>query len=659
MTHSRALEEGNSHSVLTTLAIAFVFVASTMAAVPLDPTTLTKYIDPLPFPGVLTPVGIINGAPYFEVTMTEFQQTLHSELPPSTVWGYNGSYPGPTMLARSQQRLYVRWINQLPTSHLFVVDTTLVGTEPPSPEVRAVVHLHGGHVPSESDGGPLAWFTPGNSALYFYPQNQDASMLLYHDHAMGITRLNVYAGLVGIWLIRDPQEDHMNLPSGEYEVPVAIQDKSFFDDGALLYPETVEPEFFGNAAVVNGKVWPYLDVAPRKYRLRFVNGCNARFVNIKLLESDADGNIFDPEVPGPAFNQIGTDGGFLPAPVMLNDPGDASSPRLLLAPAERADCIVDFSDYQGRYFVLHNNAGTPFKFLGQPDDEEPLPEIMLFRVGSTPVADPSSFQSRIPGFQYIRESSSRQTRDLTLSESIDSQGRLLTLLGGHRFDDPVTELPQLGTTEIWRMINLTEDSHPIHLHLVMFQILDRQPFDVDEYNNSGNLVFTGPAVPPDPNEAGWKDTFRANPGQVSRVIATYRDYTGDYVWHCHILEHEDHEMMRPFTVVTGSSFAGADGSPERTAPITEEPTYAFALNSAFPSPFNPTTTISFILPEAAPTSLVVYNVQGQTVATLVDGLQEAGLHRATFDGSKMASGVYFYRLTSGTQTQTQKMILMK
>jgi spore coat protein A len=647
------------------IALMLVFVGSILMpvqlhAVPLDPNTLTKYIDQLPFPGVLTPVGTMNGAPYYEVTMSQFQQQLHSELSPSTVWGYNGSYPGPTMVAQSHQIAYVKWINQLPVHHLFAVDTSLGGAGTGIPEVRGVTHLHGGHVPSASDGGPLAWFVPGETRTYFYPNNQDATMIWYHDHAMGITRLNVYAGLAGVWLVRDQREAQLNLPSGQFEVPVVIQDRSFNDDGSLFYPDELVPEFFGNTALVNGKVWPYLDVQPRKYRLRFLNGCNARFLNIKLLESDSDGNIFDPEVAGPAFYQIGTDGGFLSAAAELNDPDDPMSPRLLLSPAERADCIVDFSGYEGRYFVLQNNAGTPFKYLGQPDDEEPLPDIMLFRVSDTAVEDPSSFPTKLPRVNLIPESSARMTRDLTLEEHVDSQGRLLLLLNGQNFNDPITELPQLGSTEIWRIINLTEDTHPIHLHLVFFQILDRQPFDVDEYNNSGNIVFTGPAVPPDPNEAGWKDTFRANPGQVARVIASYRDYTGDYVWHCHILEHEDHEMMRPFRVVKGAVMvAGAGNGNERIAPPVTEPTYSFQLNPNYPSPFNPTTTISFSLPEAAPTRLVVFDITGRTVATLADGWQEAGVHRVTFDGSQLASGVYFYQLTSGTQSQTHKMIMLK
>jgi len=646
--------------LLTLVVTCILLMAAMLMAQPLlDPTTLTKYIDPLPIPGVLTPVGTMNGAPYYEVHMREAQQQLHSELPPTTIWGYEGQYPGPSMVARSHERLYVKWINDLPTTHILPIDTSIMGAGGGAPEVRTVVHLHGGHVPAASDGWPEDWFTPGGSATYFYPNNQDASLIWYHDHALGITRLNVYAGLAGAWVVTDNYEARLNLPSGQFDVPLILQDRSFYEDGSFYYPYPWQPEFFGDVSVVNGKVWPYIDVQPRKYRFRFLNGCTSRFFDVKLLESDASGNILSPEVGGPAFHQIGCEGGFLDAPVTFNDPNDPLSPRLLIGNAERADVIIDFAGYEGRYFVLSNDAPTPFQYLGQPDDEVPLPELMLFRVGTGPVADPSSLPTQLRHINPIPPQTARLTRDMTLKEYMDMSGNMMIMLNGMMWRDPITEKPQLGTTEIWRMINLTNDTHPMHLHLVMFQVMQRQPFDVDTYNATGQLVFTGPAEPPYSNENGWKDTFKCPPGMVSSLITKFQDYTGKYVWHCHILEHEEHEMMRPFEVISGVNIAGEIGSPERQAPITEEPTYAFALNSAFPSPFNPTTTISFTLPEAAPTSLVVYNTLGQTVATLADGWQGAGLHRVTFDGSKMASGVYFYRLTSGSQTQTQKMILMK
>ena len=302
-----------------------------------------------------------------------------------------------------------------------------------------------------------------------------------------------------------------------------IQDRSFTRDGQLFYFKSWMPEFFGNVALVNGKVWPRLTVEPRKYRFRFLNASNARFYDLKLFESDASGQplrVSGQPAPGPAFYQIGSDGGFLPAPVKLNDPSDPRSPRLLLGVAERADVVIDFSAYAGRPFVMVNDAKAPFKGVDSPEpDEAPLAEIMMFSVSAAPVSDPSSLPAQLRAVPRISEGDAARTRDLTLEEYEDKKGEpTIMLLSGRHFDDPVTEKPVMGTTEIWRIINLTEDVHPIHLHFVQFQILDHRPIDVAQYQSTGRLVFTGPAVPPDPQDAGWKDTFKANPGEATRII---------------------------------------------------------------------------------------------------------------------------------------------
>ncbi len=629
------------------------------AADPLDPSTLTKYVDPLPIPSVLEPVSLMGpGANHYEVTMTEFTQQLHSELAPTTVWGYNGTYPGPSFEIWKDRQITVRWKNHLPTDHLFTVDTTIHGAEPPNPYVRTVVHVHGANVPSESDGYPEAWFTPGHDALYTYPNHQQAATLWYHDHALGITSLNVYAGLAGFYLIRDRQEGRLNLPGGDYEIPIVIQDRSFYNNSELLYPHPWEPEFFGNTAVVNGKVWPYLTVEPRKYRFRFLNGSNARFYNVKLLESDSIGNIIyigDDPIPGPALYQIGTDGGLLTTPVKFNDPGNSMSPRLLMGPAQRSDVVIDFKDYAGKFFVLHNNAKSPFKGLDSPEeDEEPLPEIMLFKVMATPVTDNSSLPSRLFPVPRIPEASAVMVRDLTLEEELDEFGDpIRLLLNGMRWDDPITETPQLGTAEIWRILNLTEDVHPIHLHLVMFQILDRQPFDVEHYESTGEIIFTGPPVPPEPNERGWKDTFHAFPGEITRIIQRFLDYPGLYVWHCHILEHEDNEMMRPYEVVLGPNTMTAGAS--QASPI---------LSQNSPNPFSHETEIRFQLPKASSVRVEILNILGQKIRTLVDQPLEAGDQSIRWDGKNnrgqiVPNAVYFYRLETDDFTDIKKMILMR
>ncbi|RJP77073.1 MAG: T9SS C-terminal target domain-containing protein [Candidatus Zixiibacteriota bacterium] len=640
---------------LTLAVICLALVPALWAQIPLDPTTLDKYIDPLPLPGVATSMGQVQGATYYEITMTEFQQQLHSQIPPTTVWGYNGTFPGPTIEAFSNKKVLVRWWNQLPTDHLLTVDTTVHGAGG-VPEVRTVVHLHGGHIPADVDGYPEDWFTPGNYVDYLYPNKQPAATLWYHDHALGITRLNVQAGLAAFYLLRDKWEGRLNLPQGPYEIPVALQDRSFYTSGQLMYPEEIAPEFFGNTAVINGKVWPRLAVEPRKYRFRFLGGANSRFFSLRLFESDSAGNIIEPLVAGPVFWQIGTDGGLLPAPVAINQPGDPDTLRLLVSPGERFDVIIDFAGYQGQYFVLHNNAKSPFKGFGEYEDEEPLPEIMLFEVQDTVVADPYTIPASLRPVIPIPENSAKEIRDLTLEEE-EGMGHLLLLLNGMHWDDPITENPQLGSTEIWRILNLTEDVHPIHLHLVQFQILDRQPFDVEAYMEEDTLIFTGPPAPPQPNEMGWKDTFHAFPGTMTRIIQRFQDYPGLFVWHCHILEHEDHEMMRPYEVVTGPA--------EALAGLVEEPLYepvmpeAPALHGAHPNPFNPATAIRFQLSDLSYVSLKVYDTAGRQVATVVDGWREAGAHEATFDASMLPSGIYFARMTAGNFTGVQKLALVK
>ena len=506
---------------------------------PLDPARLKKFVDSLPIPRVLRPKRIAKGIPQYEVTMTAFRQKLHRGLPPTYLWGYNHTYPGPTFEAGTGQPISVKWINHLPTRHFLPVDTNIHGADMGAPAVRAVVHLHGGHVPPESDGYPESWFTPGNSATYLYPNNQPAMPLWYHDHALGITRLNVYAGLAGLYLIRDSAENALNLPRGRQEIPLLIQDRAFNTDGSLFYPVSDlpvspehpgpwVPESFGNAILVNGMVWPHLAVEPRKYRFRIYNGSNARFYNLSLSS-------------GQPFFVIGSDGGLLETPQGMT--------QLLVAPAERVDVVVDFTSLRGMNIQFTNDANAPFPG-GDPVDEH-TSQVMEFRVmRHTSSRDTSILPPFLRPVPRISESSATLLRDLTLVEQADADDNPTgSFLNGMTWDDPVTESPQLGSTEIWRLINLTDDTHPIHLHLVQFQVLDRQPFDEEAYEATSQIVFTGPPLPPEPNEMGWKDTVRANQGAVTRLIARFTDYAGRYVWHCHILEHEDNDMMRPYVVV--------------------------------------------------------------------------------------------------------------
>jgi spore coat protein A, manganese oxidase len=528
------------------LIVAAALVAATMPAhaqnTLLDGRSAPKYVHALPIPGVQQPIS--PGGNAYEVTMTEFQQFLgvYSNGQPrmTTVWGYNGASPGASFDVRSGTPIDVRYINSLPTTHLLPIDTTVHGAEPSQPAVRTVAHLHGGHVDPDSDGGPEDWFVPGQFVDFHYRNDQQAATLWIHDHALGITRLNVVAGLAMFYIIRDSFEDSLNLPSGAFEIPLVIQDRMFYDDGSLAYPDdpipgtnipSIVPEFFGDFILVNGMAWPYLEVEPRKYRFRILNGSNARFYRMFIGG-------------GPTFWQIGTDGGLLAESVPV--------PQLLLAPGERADVIVDFSMHAGQTLTLRNLAKIPFP-NGETPDPRSTGQLMQFRVAEQ-VTEPDT--SALPGAirPIVPLSTTLPPRMLDMVEGEDEFGRLHLLLNGMDYMEPVTETPELNTTEIWTLINPTEDTHPIHLHLVQFQILDRQRFNTRRYNQGdpSTLRLLGRPKLPDANEAGWKDTVRVNPGEVVRIIAHF-DIPGMYVWHCHLLEHEDHSMMRPFEVIVPPS----------------------------------------------------------------------------------------------------------
>jgi spore coat protein A len=515
-------------------------------------TSLERYIDPLPIPKRLAPEEQRKDKALYRLRMLEFTQQMHSQLPPTRLWGYAGQYPGPTIEAFRGMPIEVVWENHLPQQHIFRVDPHIHGAMIPAPTVRTVPHLHGARSNSESDGLPEKWFVPGDSARYFYPNSQQAATLWYHDHAVGITRLNVYAGLSGFYLLRDDEERGLQLPSSDYEIPLLLQDRSLDDAGQLVYSPTHEdgvklppgvwgPEFFGDLPVVNGAIYPFLIVEPRPYRLRVLNGANSRFFNLFLNLAKRPTDI-----PGLVpFHQIGTDGGFLAKPVPLE--------KLLLGPAERADLIVDFAGFEGKTITLSNNGAAPFPGWEMMSmHHAQLYELMQFRVTRPVAGMAKSFSiTSQPSFSRLEEPASLLTRDFVLSEQLDSQGRSLGVrINGKGYDDPVTEIVKLGATEKWRFINTTDDAHPMHLHLVQFQILERQGFNPAALIK-GTVELVGTRRHPAANEAGWKDTAIVNPRDVLSILVRFDGFTGHYVFHCHMLEHEDNDMMRPFEVITG------------------------------------------------------------------------------------------------------------
>jgi spore coat protein A len=485
-------------------------------------TDVTPFVDPLPLPERAVPKKL-HGVHKLQIAMREIRAKVHRDLPPAVMWSYGETALAPLIDVRANEPLQVEWVNSLPAKHLFPIDHSLHGCGAGVPDVRANVHLHGGRTPSASDGYPDDWYLPGKSRVCTYPLQQEATALWYHDHAMGINRLNIYAGLFGMALVRDSTEDALHLPSGKYEIPLMIYDRMITTDGQLFYPDSGDPEhpwvseFGGEAILINGKMFPYLEVEPRLYRIRLLNTANSRFFNLGFAES-----------PGQAhpFHMIGGDQGLLSAPLPMK--------QLLIAPSERADLLIDFSSAAGRNVHLVSGAAN----------------VMQFRVASAPVAASAALPATLRPVERTPESAATVTRTITLTEADNQHGdTMIMVLNKTRWHEPVTEKPKLGATEIWEFVNLTEDTHPMHLHLVRFQILDRRVFDDFAYRMKNTRRYLREATPPEPHERGWKDVVQCPPTQITRIIVKFDGYPGKYLYHCHILEHEANDMMRPFEVI--------------------------------------------------------------------------------------------------------------
>ncbi len=522
---------------------------------------LTKYVQPLPVPGAGIVVATPSGLNQYAFTLREIARQLHPNLPPTPFWAYDdgsglggqaGSF-GMAMVAQTGTPIGVDYTHALPFTYpdWIPVDTRLT---PLGDQVRMMTHLHGAFVAADSDGSPAVTpngFGLGQTQMTYYPNEQPGTLMWFHDHALGATRLNVFAGLAAAYILRDQYDtgsepNPIGIPGGAYEIPLVIQDRQFSRDGKFFYPTsdiegvTWIGEYFGDVMLVNGKVWPYLDVEPRMYRFRILNGCNGRILNLDLSGSD--------------FWQIGAEGGLWDTPVRTS--------RLVLAPAERADVIVDFSRFRGGRFVMMNH--RPPSPVSSPAPQ--LPQVMQFRVGRTvSQPGPSVIPSTLPG-RAANLGSPVETRYITLNEIDPEEVEWYLNLSAMHFEDPVTETPQVGTIEDWVYINMTGDTHPMHTHLVTFQVVGRTPFDVEAYEEAyggpggvpGGIdptpFATGPMQPPEPTERGFKDTVKANPGEFTTIRAQYDLPSGvsapqTYVYHCHIVEHEDNDMMRPFTVV--------------------------------------------------------------------------------------------------------------
>lgn len=594
------------------MALLAVSGARSAVAQPLDPNTIPKYMTPLFIPPAMPLTGNIpdpgGSIHYYEIAVQQFQQqVLPAGFPQTTVWSYGSvnhpssfHYPARTIEAVVNKRVRVKWINNLKDQgtgnflpHLLPVDQKIHWANPPGTgcvsgdpnrtdcttdrdgsytgPVPLVTHLHGSHVDPESDGFPEAWYmpaannidckdaqgypqTPGtdddffcrgsnfgqvagapleDGAAYFqYRNDQRATTLWYHPHDLGMARLNIYAGPAGFYILRRGPSD---LPAGVlpgpaprrgdppgmkyYEIPIVIQDRTFNEDGSLFYSPVgteVHEKFFGDTIVVNGNTWPYLNVEPRRYRLRFLNASNSRFLTLKMVRGNPSGRSFR------SFWQVGADGGFLPAPVQLHE--------LTIAPAERADIVIDFTGVAvGANVYLINSGdnsdpattGQVMKFIVTPltSSDMSLPVQQLTLPAIAPLGPPV----------YIRQVSLNGDALLGVVDPLTGAG--VPML----WSDPITENPVLNTTEVWVIHNFSDDDHPIHPHQVQFEIVNRED------------MRTGVVRGPEPGETGTKDTVIAHGGEITRIKAKF-DIPGLYVWHCHILEHEDDEMMRSYCV---------------------------------------------------------------------------------------------------------------
>ncbi len=713
---------------------------------------LTKFMDEMRAPGEI-PVAASDRkvawgktiATHYTIDINQYTDTLHSGFSPTLLWGYHptltafGAFPqkhlGGIIVAQRGIPVQITFRNNLPNAHILPVDSTIMGANPKDVSIlgtgtvvtqnRTATHLHGGTVPWFSDGGPFGFFDaagnkgvsfvnnevlrpaefraktiPANEAEYYYPNEQSARLMWYHDHAMGITRLNAYAGIASAYIIRDAFEAGLvakGLPQfvekGGRELPLIFQDKIFQNGNSVapalpfpgaavgvgnlwypyeydlnrwaqgpftkpLPPTSVVAEAYGDTMLVNGTAFPKSTVDPRRYRFRILNACQARVLNLQLYEDNGAG-IPDFTKPGPDWTVIGTEGGFLakavtvPSGIALTtskDPNgrfvpDPANPggSLIVAGGERLDVVVDFNGQAGKKYILFNDAPGPYPtgdFLNDyyktdgtgPDTSilmrfevkadastisvdlpwaitsttnlagDPLAKIDPPLAGPAPAAAANtlSWATATTDALPIPTRKGIVVRQLTLNETFDAQGRLIQMLGtnvatttgdfSRPYFDPATkatralskatEVPKDGSTEVWQIVNLTGDTHPIHFHLTNAQILSRQTVDTNVYlelpsnaaagtpgiipvGTAANLAAALWGTPrgPEATEVGWKETIKMHPGEVTTVIMKFqlpkvpfavpespRTSGHEYVWHCHILEHEEHDMMRTLVV---------------------------------------------------------------------------------------------------------------
>ncbi|XP_048318734.2 multicopper oxidase LPR1 [Ziziphus jujuba] len=567
-------------SMVSVTVIGFLINSSWAEEEIINPSKLRMFVDELPDMPKLYGFEFVDGVPKsksLQIGMFKKKWKFHKDLPPTPVFAYGVSrskatIPGPTIEALHGVDTYVTWKNHLPLKHILPWDPTIPTAIPSNKTgVPTVVHLHGGIDEPASDGNSNSWFTrkfrdkgpTWSHKTYRYRNHQHPGNLWYHDHAMGLTRVNLLAGLIGAYIIRHHEvEAPLGLPNGdEFDRTLLVFDRSFRKDGSIymnstgnnpsIHPQW-QPEYFGDAIIVNGKAWPRLTVRRRKYRFRIINASNARFFRFFFTN-------------GLRFTHVASDSAYLKRSVVTKD--------FLLGPSEITDVVVDFSQSKSDSVILANDATYPYP-SGDPVNEA-NGKVMKFVILNHTELDTSRVPKKLIQYPKAKLSSASRTRYIAMYEyTSDVDEPIHLYLNGKPYEAPVTETPKEGTTEVWNVINLTEDNHPLHIHLGLFVVLNQTELvNVEEFkdcmtklNDADKCRISkyarGKRIVVPAHEKGWKNVFKMRPGSVTQILVRFSyihsnssyvfDATADpgYVYHCHILDHEDNAMMRPLKIIS-------------------------------------------------------------------------------------------------------------
>jgi blue copper oxidase len=503
----------------------------------------------------------------------------------------NGSYPGPSVVIQKGQTFTANFVNQL--------------TEP------ATIHWHGVSTPELMDGHPKDAIPPGGNYTYTFPVGNRGGTYFYHAHADMRTAEQVFKGFAGFFIVDDPAEIPLNLPRGNFDIPLCLQDHRIADIPQFTYNAQMQDMMFGylgDTVLVNGTPEAYFNVNTTLYRFRILNGSNGRVYKVALSDNSP-------------FHIIATDGGLKDAAVQATS--------FYLSPGERVDILVNFSSYTiGQSVTLKSQA---FSAPGMGTYRQGI-ELDLLRFDIT--GNHSSggvVPASMPSISYYNPAEAKTVRNFVLS--VTGGGMNMHKINGLSFEmERIDWQTPLNSLEEWKIVNATNNLHPMHSHEAQFQVYSR--------NGSTDLA---------PNDKGWKDTVLVNPFETVRTLVKFTEYKGIFLYHCHNLEHEDDGMMLNFKIV----------DPLGINENGEEVPDNFVLRQNYPNPFNPSTSISFDLNVSGNVEMNVYDQTGKLIATLVDNYVPAGSHKVIFNASGLSSGEYYVRMVAGGVVKTIKMTLLK